>query len=171
MHKTFLVAMLLSLTPNLMADKFDYPSFFYGGGIGMAFGAVDYVELAPMIGSQISPNLSAGAQLTYRNTNDDRGNQSIESTDLGAALFSRFHVAPTLFLEANYEYIDRETDNNGTNQSNNFSSFLLGGGVSSPVGSQFMTFLSILYNVNYDESNSPYNDPWSIRLGMGINFR
>lgn len=168
MRKIILSTLLLSLQLSIIADN--KPTFFYGGNIGLAFGDVDYVELSPMIGSQISQNLSVGGQLTYRNTDDDRGSQPLESTDLGAALFSRFHVAPSIFLEANYEYMDRETDQNGTSRSNSFSSFLIGGGISSPVGSPFMTYLSALYNVNYDDDDSPYNDPWSIRFGIGINF-
>ncbi len=164
----FVLQALIFHAPTIADSK---PTFFYGGGIGLAFGNVDYVELSPMLGTQLTPNLSAGVQLTYRSTNDNRAAQSIDSTDLGAALFSRFHVAPTMFLEANYEYIDQETSSNGGTQSNSFSSFLVGGGISSPVGSPFMTYLSALYNVHYDDNDNPYDDPWSIRIGMGINFR
>lgn len=162
---------VIALTFSFFATSVQaQPNFFYGGNIGLAFGDVDYVELSPMIGVQVTQELSTGVQFLYRNTDDSRNNQSIESTDIGTTLFARYHVAPTLFLEGNYEYIDREIDRNGVEESGTFSSFLAGGGISTPLGSAVRTTITVLYNFNYDEDDSPYSDPWSVRFGVGFNY-
>ena len=43
--------------PPSVKDK-----FFYGGGLGLSFGDVDYVEIAPLVGYRFLPKLDGGVQ-------------------------------------------------------------------------------------------------------------
>ena len=51
--------------------------FFFGGGIGIAFGSVDYLEIAPLVGFKVAPRLDLGLQPFYRWTNDGRYGTSV----------------------------------------------------------------------------------------------
>lgn len=146
-------------------------NIFYGGGIGLSFGDVDYFEIWPMVGVHINPQLSAGITLVYRHRSDDRFSQDLDTDDYGSTLFARYKVTPNVYLQGEYEYlnyeyyrVDLSTDRQG------FSSVLLGGGVSKPVGQNASLFATALYNFSYDDPDSPYADPWVIRFGVSAGY-
>ena len=144
---------------------------FYGGGIGASFGDVDYIDIAPMVGMHLTDNLSAGVSFLYRHVNDNRGAKTLKTNDYGSTVFARYHIGPSLFLEADYEYLDHEFFRADLSKDRKqFNSVLAGGGVTSSLGSSVSTYLAVLYNFSWDQADSPYADPWMVRFGVGVGF-
>jgi hypothetical protein len=144
---------------------------FYGGTIGLGFGDVDYVEIAPLIGRHVNPQFSYGGSVIYRHRSDDRYEKDLSTDDYGASIFGRYRLTPALFAQAEYEYLNYEFYNLDLSKDRDSSnSVFLGGGVSSPAGRNASVYATALYNVNYDEDESPYDSPWVIRFGVGVGF-
>ncbi len=144
---------------------------FYGGGIGLAFGDVDYFEISPLVGVNVNPQTAVGVSFLYRRRTDDRFSRSLTTNDYGATLFARYKVASPFYLQAEYEYLNYEfVRANLTVDSDDFSSILAGAGVSQPMGQNSSFFATALYNFSYDEPESPYSDPWVIRFGVSVGF-
>ncbi len=144
---------------------------FYGGSLGASFGEVDYIDVAPMVGLHVTPELSVGVSLLYRHVNDSRGSKTLKTNDYGGTLFARYHFVPSIFLEADYEYLDHEFYRSDlTKDRKQFDSVLAGGGITSSLGGNVSSYLSVLYNFSYDEADSPYADPWTVRFGIGVGF-
>ena len=144
---------------------------FFGGGVGLSFGDVDYVELAPLFGFRVNPKVDLGVALTFRWRDDNRYDAS--TTDYGSSLFGRFRVYQNLFLEADWEYLNWEyVDFDLSTQRETTSSFLAGAGYYLPVGGRASMAVSALYNFSYDDNDpfEPYGDPWVIRVGIGVGF-
>ncbi len=147
-------------------------NWFFGGGVGLGFGDVDYLELAPMAGLWLSPKASVGTTLIYRYRRDSRPADTISTSDYGGSIFGRYIVWDPLFLHAeveylNYEYLnyDLSTDRDG------YTSVFLGAGAAMPMGRNASFFATALYNVAYDsDERSPYGSPWVVRVGVGFGF-
>ena len=147
-------------------------NWFFGGGVGLGFGDVDYLELVPMGGLWLSPEASVGASLIYRYRRDSRPAETVSTSDYGGSIFGRYIVWDPLFIHAeveylNYEYIrfDLSTDRDG------YTSVFLGGGAAMPIGRNTSFFATALYNVAYDSGErSPYGSPWVFRFGVGVGF-
>ena len=146
--------------------------FFYGGGIGASMGSdTSYIEVAPMIGKHFTPKVSAGVGVTYRYTSDSRPDPDISSHDFGANVFTRYRLLPNIFLEGAYEYINYEVNfTDGSDERRNFSSVLVGGGFTQPIGENTSFYASALYNLFWDDEDSPYDDPWNLRFGINVGF-
>lgn len=144
---------------------------FYGGSVSAGVGSVDYVELSPMIGTHLTQRVSAGVSLLYRYRREKRSGREFTSNDYGMALFARYRVARSFYLETDYEYLDHEfaRSESGTTR-RQYHSFLAGGGVTTPLSANSVMYLSVLYNLNHDESGTPYGDPWVVRFGIGVGF-
>jgi hypothetical protein len=149
------------------------PRIFYGGTIGLGFGDVQYFELSPLIGVNLTPQLGVGLQLTYRHRKDTRYQQDLTTDDYGATLFGRYRLPGPFYLQAEYEYLDyeyRTSFTTNTTDRSNFSSFMAGGGVSQAVGGNASIYATLLYNFSYDQEDSPYSNPWILRFGVGVGF-
>ncbi len=146
-------------------------NIFYGGGISASFGAVDYVEVSPMIGMHLASRVSVGASILYRYRNDERDNRTVTTNDYGASLFARYRIAPPFYIEADYEYLDHEYYSGSSDtERRKYHGFLAGGGMSTPVSSNAAMYMSVLYNFSYDENDSPYGEPWVVRFGVSVGF-
>lgn len=144
---------------------------FWGGGVGLGFGDVDYVEVSPLVGLRVHPKVDVGLALTYRWRNDDR--YDVSTNDYGSTLFGRFRVWQNLFLEADWEYLNWEYVRFDLSQDRETtSSFLAGGGYYLPLGGRASMAVSALYNFSYDDNDppQPYGDPWVIRAGFAVGF-
>ncbi len=154
--------------PPSVRDK-----FFFGGGLGLSFGDVDYVEVAPLVGYRIMPKMDGGMQVFYRWVNDSRYPEDVSTDDYGANVFLRYFVLPSIFVQGQYEFINYEfilpslqTERDTAN------SFLAGGGYSQPIGHGAAFYFSALYNFSYDDNDltSPYGDAWQIQGGVTVGF-
>jgi hypothetical protein len=141
---------------------------YFGGGIGLSFGTVDYIELAPMVGYRVTPDFNLGLGVFYRYRKDSRYEEDVTTNDYGGNLFAQYQVVPTLFLHGEVEYVDYEfilPDLDTMRESD--TSLLAGLGYGWPVGGSSVYFLA-LYNFSYDEGNltNPYDSPWVFRIGV-----
>ena len=147
--------------------------WFFGGGVGLGFGDVTYVELSPLVGYQVNERVSVGGSLTYRYRDDERFSPSISTSDYGSSLFARYAVAGPFFIQAEYEYLNYEIvrlDNSSERRDAN--SVFAGGGISKPVSPNVSLFATALYNLTYSsyDDPAPYDSPWVIRLGVSAGF-
>ena len=144
-----------------------------GGGIGLAFGTVDYVEVSPLIGYSATEKFSIGGSLIYRYRKDGRYSPSVSTTDYGGSLFGRYQVTRPIFVQAEYEHLNYEyvLPNLSTDR-DTYDSVLVGPGFSHSAGGRASVFVLVLYNLTYDSNdlNSPYTDPWVYRVGVGFGF-
>ncbi|WP_455210246.1 hypothetical protein, partial [Kaarinaea lacus] len=84
------------------------PKIFYGGGIGLGFGDVEYFEIWPLIGVNLTRELGVGVSFLYRHRKDKRYQQDLTTDDYGATLFGRYRLPGPFYLQAEYEYLDYE---------------------------------------------------------------
>lgn len=151
---------------------------FYGGDLGLAFGTITSIRIAPMIGYNINQKLSVGVSPSYEYYKDKRSVPDFESTMYGGSAFARYFVLPSIFLQASPEVLNLEalpTYNNITNEYDfntgrvTIPILLLGGGFSqrSPNGSGF--FIGGYYDVIQD-INSPYSNNFVFRIGGMISL-
>ncbi len=144
---------------------------WFGGGIGAGFGTVDYIEVTPIVGYNLTERFSFGGGLTYRYRNDDRLPGS--TNDYGANVFGRYTVFRGFYVHGEYEYLNYEFVSGGSTDRDNFNSLLAGPGFHKPLGRRTGLYVSALYNFSYDEDDifSPYDDRWSFRVGVSVGFR
>ncbi len=155
-------------TPAAAADR-----WWGGGGIGLALGGnVDFVSVEPVIGYWVTEQFTVGSRAILRSRRDDRFAESVTSTDYGAALFARYLVTKSFFVQGEYEYLSYELRSpSGSDERDEFGSWLAGGGYSQKLSRNARFFVSALYNFSYDEDEpSPYDQPWVLRAGVGFRF-
>ena len=145
---------------------------FAGGGIGLSFGDVDFVEVFPMVGYRFNRRFALGLELLYRYRKDSRFVRDVSTTDYGATLFGRYHVTPVIFLEADLEYLDFEFIQRDLSTDRFTEENLLAGvGLSQPMGARASFYAVALYNFTFDdEFPSAYSDPWVFRVGVAVGF-
>lgn len=151
----------------------DTSPWFFGGGIGLGFGDVDWIELYPLIGYRVNRQLSLGGGVSYRYLNDDRFAGAPSTTDYGSNLFARFHLTPQWFLEADYEFLSHEFVRFDLSTDRDTFNTLLGGiGYSQPMGARASIFVLALYDFTHDDNDPfyPYSDPWIVRGGVSVGF-
>lgn len=168
----------LSFSLSAQTDKEiqDNSSFldrvFVGGNLGLQFGDITNVQIAPIVGYRITNDLSAGIGLQYQYTKNKRINPAIVSNNYGTSIFTRYRVKDPFFLQAEYEYLNYEVTfiPSFETERRTASSLFVGGGITQPIGANAAFTLSVMYNLSYDETdvNGPYSSP--LRIGGGINL-
>ena len=151
------------------------PSFmdriYFGGGFGAQFGNITYIDISPAIGYMITRQLSGGVGISYRYYHNKY--LDYKTNIYGGRVFIRqnFSVMKLpLFLYAeyenlNYEYVVGQTQDGFITKREWIPGILLGGGLFQQIGNKAGFTVMILYNVIYDESRTPYNNP-VIRAGF-----
>jgi hypothetical protein len=152
---------------------------YVGGGFGLSFGDVTYIQLMPMVGYRITPKLSAGLRFMYQYTSrkyytGPNTTQKISSNDFGVGPFARMMLFGPIYAQVEYEYLNYEyTDFNGESTRYGYGSFMAGGGIIQPIGGKAAFFLTALYNFSYDANSTgpqPYGRPYIIRAGITAGF-
>jgi len=150
-----------------------YSRWTWGGGIGVGLGNVAYVDVSPWIGYRATQRATVGGSLVLRWRQDDRYTPTLTTTDYGGSVFTRYDLFRNVFAQAEYEYLDYEyPDPFGDTQRTGQSSLFLGAGAWFPSGGRVNFGASVLYNVLHDDSDPfrAYDDPWVVRLGVGVGF-
>lgn len=140
---------------------------YFGGNFGMQFGTITLIDLSPLAGVMITPRFSSGLGITYQYFNDTRYSGG-ESNAYGGRVFSRFNVLPNIFLHGEYENLNYDNYNFLTERFSRIWSdaLFLGGGYFAPFGSRGGANFTFLYNVLHDNLQSPYGEPYVIRVGF-----
>jgi len=147
--------------------------FFFGGGVGLSFGDIKFVEIWPLFGYNFNPKVRGGMTLTYRYRKDERFPDNPSTTDYGASLFVDYFPVPRFFLRGEYEHLNYEFVNfDLTTDREAFNSFFGGVGFANPIGSNGALNIMVLYNFSYDSDDpfSPYADPYVFRIGVSFGF-
>jgi len=149
--------------------------FYVGGWLGAAFGnVVSSVQVAPELGFIVVPKFHLGSSLVYRYRKDKRFEPDLSTTELGGALYGRYFVYSPIFLQAGVEQVNWEfpvTTPGGEFEviDANHTAVLIGPGFALPLGPKVASYMTFLYDVNYDSSGpNPYDRPWMIRVGVGV---
>ncbi len=146
--------------------------WWFGGGLGLAFGDVTFISVEPVIGYSITPKLSAGGRLIFRYRKDERYGQDTSTNDYGAGVFLRYLVARPFFVQGEYEHLIYEIPQfDGSSDRQGYDSLFGGFGVAQPIGTNTSFFASILYNFLWsDDEPSPYAERWIFRAGVSVSF-
>ena len=146
--------------------------WWFGGGLGLAFGDSTFISVEPVLGYSITPELSAGARLIFRYREDERSGQEYSTNDYGAGLFLRYLVARPFFVQGEYEHLNYEIPySDGSSDRQGYDSIFGGFGVAQPIGRNTAFFASILYNFLWsDDEPSPYGEQWVFRAGVTVAF-
>ena len=176
----FILFITISLSVTAQTDKEiqDNSSFldrvFVGGNLGLQFGDITNVQVAPIVGYRITNDLSAGLGVQYQYTKNKRINPAVVSNNYGTSIFTRYRVKAPFFLQAEYEYLNYEVTfvPSFETERRSVSSLFVGGGISQPINENAAFTLSVLYNLSYDETdiNSPYSSPLRISGGINLGF-
>lgn len=138
---------------------------YFGGGLSLQLGNFTYVDVSPLMGYGITQRFSVGIGGTYRYVNDQYFRYKYNV--YGGRLFSRFGIFRNVFAHGEYEFLNWE-NNNRDQQREWYNTAFLGGGYSSHLGAQEGYQIYILFNLFYDQFNSPYNEPYVIRFSVAF---
>lgn len=146
---------------------------FFGGGIGAAFGTVDYVSISPLVGFHVVPRLDLGIQPFYSWTKDGRYSPSVSTTDYGAGVFARVPIYRGLFAEADYQYASYEYAAAGGGSTRDAQDAVLAGagytlGAGRNVGIYFLALYDFTYNAN--DLYHAYDSPVRFQIGVSVGF-
>ena len=133
-----------------------------GGGLGMQFGRVTFINLAPDVGYRITDRYSAGIGLRYIYFRDNYYQDELNI--YGGSLFNRFLITEFLFAHGEYELLNGPWDPYSTRRFN-INNVWLGGGLRQHVGNSSFNIMA-LWNVN-EEKYNPFPSP-QIRMGISI---
>jgi len=165
----------VDLSPSSAPASSVKERFYVGGWLGASFGdVVSSVQLAPELGFIITPKIHLGGSLVYRYRKDKRFEPDLSTTELGGALFGRYFVYAPIFLQAGLEQLNWEFPVSTPGGEfdvfdANHTAVLIGPGFALPLGPKAASYMTFLYDVNYDSSGpNPYDRPWMIRVGVGI---
>jgi hypothetical protein len=146
---------------------------FFGGGVGAAFGTVDYVAVSPLVGFHVVPRLDVGIQPFYSWTKDGRYSPSVSTTNYGASVFARVPIFRGLFAEADYEYASYQyaLAVGGTAREGH-DAVLAGAGYSFGAGRNVGVYFLALYDFMYnsDQVYLPYDSPVRFQVGVSVGF-
>ena len=160
--------------PAAVAEKTPFiKRMFFGGGVGAAFGTVDYISISPLVGFHVVPRLDLGIQPFYSWTKDGRYSPSVSTTDYGAGIFARVPIYRGLFGEADYQYASYEyqTGNGGTTRDAQ-NAVLAGAGYTFGAGQNVGVYFLALYDFTYNANDlyRAYDSPVRLQIGVSVGF-
>ena len=136
---------------------------FFGGSIGLQFGTVTNIEVAPVAGAWLLPRIAVGAGPSFQYYRDPFGNTVIYG---GRAMLQLSlirdlnNVIPVglnagIFIEGEYEALSLEKSffNSSATGGGRFfyDSFLAGAGISQPTGKRSFMNLKFLWSLTGNE--------------------
>ena len=211
MKKRIIVCMLLLFVgSNLYAQKvynssgkrigatkkkkdagFDPQKLIFGGGLGLGFGDVTTINVAPVVGYRFTEKLSAGVGLGYQYLKIKNAlvipdiNGFVNYFDYKASIvypsiWGRFRFLENFFVHGELEqdfqrYTDYRFSQSGSGAIESFkvkynnTALLLGGGIRQPVTDRSSLVLMALYDVIQDKY-SPYLNTIYFRFGFNVGF-
>ena len=138
-----------------------------GGGLGLQFGQVTFINIAPVVGYKFTPRYSAGIgiEYIYFGYKPAPSLPTYSQNIYGGNVFNRFLVTDFLFLHAEYEVLNSNWDTYFADKRFWIENYWVGGGLRQQVGNSSM-YLMVLKNLA-DNKYSPFPDP-QIRIGINL---
>ena len=172
--KIIIFVLLLSISDFAIAQKDSIPKhpfknkLYTGGGVGLQIGDVTLIEVSPILGYNITKNLSIGIGASYQFMKIREYN--ISSNTYGGSVFGRYTIWRNIFAHAEYELLNFENielyNNVIHKQRMNVSSLFVGGGYRQMIGENSAMVLLVLWNLN-ETPYTPYTNP-VLRVGVEI---
>lgn len=160
---------------NQKKKGFDFSRMVFGGNLGLTFGSVTNIYIAPSVGYRITDKFAAGVSLGYNyfrqkegyltiniNTNEQMYRPLSQSIYTGS-VWGRYIVIPNIMVQAEFEmnnlgYYDASSgftpDKDGwlmpAKKRVTVPSLLLGGGFRQPIGEQASMYIMAMYDVLQD---------------------
>lgn len=157
---------------NAQKKGFDINRMVFGGNLGLTFGSVTNIYVAPSIGYRITDNFAAGISLGYnyfrqkdafltynKNTGEQKSMPFTQSIYTGS-VWARYIIIPNIIVQTEFEVnnisfydFDAPTvfDNEGWAQHQkirvSIPSLLLGGGYRQPIGEHASMYIMAMYDV------------------------
>ena len=161
-----------SPTPNKKPRNNDIMSRIdFGGYLGLQFGTVTILDIAPMASYRVTEKFHAGLGFTYMYYKDTRYTPDYSASSYGFNIFTRYFIWRDLFAHVEYAplnvgYYDYDASGRWVKSSVWVHDILLGGGYRQRISDRASVNLMVLWNVN-ESFYSPYSNP-IIRIGFGI---
>lgn len=139
---------------------------YFGGNIGLQFGAATFIEVSPLAGYRFTEKISAGLGVTYQYYHYKDKFYDLETNVYGARVFGRYMFTDYLFGHVEYEYLNLEAFDFYPRRRVDVGSLLAGGGYMQRLGARSAIVAMILYNFT-ESVYTPYQNP-IIRIGINI---
>ena len=156
-----------------VTDPFDWQRVTVGGGLGLTFGTVTLIEIAPTFGYYLTQSLLAGIGGNYTYFSDDRFN--FNTSIYGGNVFAEYFIQGTpITLHVEPEFINFESTVQQTRI--NVFNFLVGGGIRQKIGGNSYVSILFLYNLNETResrtlsTNQPHYKRWNINRTLVFFF-
>ncbi len=177
----FSVFALASITVQAQDKKSENPykglpfkeRLFYGGDLGLSFGNITFVRVAPIVGYNVSEKFGFGLGPSYQywRIRDQFSNSSLETSIYGLNTFARFFPLDQVYLQTDFELLNLRSQ---FRDSGNFFEpvdtrvtvpiWLVGVGYAQRSGRGGF-LLGVFYDLIQDR-NSPYGTDFIIRGGV-----
>jgi len=149
-------------TPNNKKHSFKADRLFFGGGLGLQFGSITVISIAPQVGYRFTDKFMAGFGVSYYYLSANQ-NQKFSTNIYGGSVFTSYAVLENLFVRAEYEVLNLESIYFNPyiypqQKRFNINSFLIGPGYRYAVGEHSYINFMILWNLN-ETIYSPYQNP------------
>jgi hypothetical protein len=138
---------------------------FFGGNLGLSFGDVTHIDISPLIGYKLTPQLIAGLGITYQYFQDNNYTPVYKNNVYGGRLFGRYYTRIRVFLHTEYETL-RYDDYYDPSRKITENNIYVGGGYTQAIGGRAGFEILFLYNLN-ESPYSLYSNP-IFRMGVGI---
>ena len=143
---------------------------YYGGNFSLQFGSLTFIDISPLAGVMITEKFSTGLGATYQYLNFKYANSS--SSVYGGRIFGRYNITQNFFGHTEVESLNTAYIVPGATPDQDrltrdwVTGVFVGGGYFTPFGNRGGANITVLYNLNYDNRRSPYNEPYVIRVGF-----
>lgn len=187
MKSKFLFFVFALLSINLLAQDpsiNEKPKFMdrlvFGGGLGVQFGTITFIDVSPVVGYRLTEKLEAGVGATYKyyrykdfyidQTNGEKFD--LKSHMFGGSVYTRYHILKNIFAHVEYErlrYNYEDISNYGGQvirdpKHTYINSLFVGGGLKQQITKGSYMFIMALWNLT-EEPMTPYSNP-VIRMGV-----
>ena len=148
-------------TPGLFRNR-----FFTGGGLGLQFGTLTAVELAPTVGFIVHRMFRFGITVNFSYYRDAYFRPALSSYYWGGSFFIRFYPIRRLFLHVEIGGMNQPY---GIEHDRKWLAYPLAGiGYSQPLGNRVALTIKALWNFNNDEYSIYGNPLISIGCDVGL---
>ena len=123
--------------------------FFTGGGVGLQFGTLTAVELAPTVGYIVHRMFRFGITVNFSYFRDAYFQPALSSYYWGGSFFVRFYPIRRLFIHAEIGGMNQPY---GSNHERKWLAYPIAGiGYSQPLGNRVALTIRAMWNFNNDE--------------------
>lgn len=151
--------------PRINNSGFDWSKVTVGGGLGLTFGTITYIEIAPILGYYLTDNILAGVGVNY--IYYENANFNYKTSIYGGRVFGQY-LFNDLPLLAHVETELINIDLFGNNERVNITNVYVGGGFKQRLGGASYLFVLGLWNLNETRESFFIQPNPTIRIGVSI---